>query len=99
MRAPEPIAAAGARIDVDFGQLRQLAQQLRDVAGCLDGRANLASAELDIDLLGHLRVLDQDWSRHRRQLQSFLLDTAAAVAQIVAQYEKTDDMIATAATP
>lgn len=93
-----PPGPAGATITVDFHALRRLAQTMHELSGRLAGPGEIASAELDSDLLGRLKSVDGDWSAHRRQLQSFLSDTAAAVEQIVAQYEKTDDMIASAAT-
>lgn len=97
MRDDSPATSSGDTIDVDFDALRALAGQLRDLVQQLSLHGAIVQPELDRDLFGKLAAVDRGWSLHRRQLQSFLSDTATTVDRIVAEYEKTDDLIASAA--
>jgi len=85
--------ANGPTISVDFSTLRILAGQLRDLAQHLSNRCAIVQPALDRDLYGKLSDVESDWTSHRHKLQSFLADTASTVDQIVAEYEKTNDMI------
>jgi hypothetical protein len=90
-------ASAGTTISVEFSTLRVLAAQLRDLALQLSTHCAIVQPELDSDLFGKLTAVENDWTAHRHKLQSFLSDTATSVDGIVAEYEKTDDMVADAA--
>jgi len=98
MHASNPVHDAGARIEVDYAAIRSLAARLRDLAQHLSSAGGIVQPELDSDLFGRLAYVQSDWSRHRRNVQSFLSGTADSLDQIVARYEKTNDMIASAAT-
>jgi len=89
-------ADQGSAITVDYAALRGLAADLRSLAQQVTNRSLIVQSDLDHDLFGRLTSVENDWSTHRRKLQSFLSDTAQTVDDIVAQYEKTDDMIAAA---
>lgn len=88
--------AAGIR--VDYAALHRLSADLRGLAHQLGYRSVIVQPALDSDLFGRLTNVENDWSSHRRHLQSFLSDTAKTIDDIVAQYEKTNDMIASAAS-
>lgn len=86
-------------IQVDYQRMRGLAFRLRELARQLGGHSGFVqSAALDQDLSGRLSRVENDWIRHRSRLQSFLAETATGVDRIVAQYEKTNDTVASAAT-
>jgi uncharacterized protein YukE len=86
-------------IRADFERMLGFAAELRDLARELAGRSGFVHCEaLDHDLGGHLHQVEKDWKAYRSQVQSFLSETADTIKQIVAQYEKTNDTVASAAT-
>jgi hypothetical protein len=86
-------------IRADFDQMRSFAQDLHELARDLSARSGFVHCEaLNHDLIGHLHQVEKDWTAHRSQLQSFLSETANTIVRIVAEYEKTNDTVASAAT-
>ena len=90
---------ADVAIQADYQQMHGMAFRLRELARQLGGHSGFVqSAALDQDLSGRLSRVENDWTRHRSRLQSFLTETASGVDRIVAQYEKTNDTVASGAT-
>jgi uncharacterized protein YukE len=91
--------AQDVAIEVSFEKMRELARDLRELARQLADRSVFVHSEaLDHDLRGQLRHVENEWSAHRSELQSFLSETATTIERIVAEYEKTNDTLAVAAT-
>ena len=89
-----------ATIRADFDRMHAFARRLRKLAQEVSDRSGFARcATLDRDLSGHLHQVEKDWMTHRSQMQSFLSETANSIDRIVAEYEKTNDTVASAATP
>ena len=86
-------------IRADFDRMRGYAVRLRGLARELaDGSGFVHCEALDHDLAGHLHQAEKDWKAYRSQLQSFLSESADTIELIVAQYQKTNDTVASAAT-
>jgi hypothetical protein len=99
MREEKVSAGGAAAIEVDFQRLRTMANNLRELAQQLgDQSAFVHSGALDHDLVGQFSKVEKDWAAHRCRLQSFLSETASTMQQIVVEYEKTNDTVASAAT-
>jgi uncharacterized protein YukE len=99
MRDQNLSAAGDAMIRADFQSMRTLAGDLRGLARQVGDRSGFVHSDaLDHDLTGQLRKVENDWVTHRSRLQSFLSQTAATIQQIVVEYEKTNDTVASAAT-
>ena len=99
MRTENGSAAGAAAIQADFQRMRTLAGGLRELAQQLGDRSGFVHSDaLDHDLVGQLDKVENDWSAHRSRLQSFLSETASTIQQIVVEYEKTNDTVASAAT-
>jgi hypothetical protein len=92
-------AAGDAVIRADFQRMRTLAGDLRELARQVGDRSGFVHSDaLDHDLVGQLSKVEKDWVAHRSRLQSFLAETASTIQQIVVEYEKTNDTVASAAT-
>jgi hypothetical protein len=99
MRDQNLSAAGDAMIRADFQRMRTLAGDLRELARQVGDRSGFVHSDaLDHDLTGQLRKVENEWVAHRSRLQSFLSQTAATIQQIVVEYEKTNDTVASAAT-
>jgi hypothetical protein len=99
MRAEENGSTRAATIQADFQRMRTLAGGLRELAQQLGDHSGIVHSDaLDHDLVGHLSKVEKDWTAHRSRLQSFLSETASTIQQIVVEYEKTNDTVASAAT-
>jgi len=86
-------------IRADFDRMRDYAVGLRGLARELADRSGFIHCEaLDHDLAGHLHQAEKDWKAYRSQLQSFVSESADTIERIVARYEETNDIVASAAT-
>ncbi|HEU5269675.1 MAG TPA: hypothetical protein VFU36_07100 [Jatrophihabitans sp.] len=93
------LGVADAVIRADFERMHGFAHRLRELAQEVGDRSGFVHCEaLDRDLTGHLHEVEKDWTKHRLQVQSFLCETADSIDRIVAEYEKTNDTVASAAT-
>lgn len=93
------LAGADAAIRADFDRMHSFGRRLHKLAHEVGDRSAFAHCDaLDRDLTGHLHLVEKDWMTHRSQVQSFLSETAATIDRIVAEYEKTNDTVASAAT-
>jgi len=93
------LAAGDTAIRADFDRMTSFAHRLHKLAQEVGDRSGFVHCDaLDRDLTGHLHLVEKDWMAHRSQVQSFLTETADAITRIVAQYEKTNDTVASAAT-
>lgn len=91
-------SCGGASISVDFTGLRRVAANLQGIAQLLNDRDASLQEELgDPDLAHALRIAEDDWRRHRRQLQAFMSSTAKALTDGVAAYRRADEVVAQAA--
>jgi hypothetical protein len=99
MRNDDAVLTPGPAVRVDFSSLHGFAAELRVLAQQVIDRCSFIHTGLDSDLDGELGRVENDWLSHRRQLQSFLSDTARSLDAIVAQYEKTNDSVARAGRP
>jgi len=92
-------ATPDVMIRADFDRMRDYAARLRGLARELADRSGFVHCEaLDHDLSGHLHRAEKDWRAYRSRVQSFLSESADTIELIVAQYQKTDDTVASAAT-
>ncbi|MFL6163410.1 MAG: hypothetical protein ACJ74U_14425 [Jatrophihabitantaceae bacterium] len=99
MRDKNMLTAGDVMITVDFDRMRRLARDLRELAQRVGGHSGFVHSDaLDHDLTGHLHRVENDCRVHRSHLQSFLSETATTIERIVAEYEKTNDTVASAAT-